>query len=170
MYIYMNLQIHNFTINNKIKKEYICTNHHGNNFSPKITWNIFNKAKSYALILEDPNAINGTFVHWYIPYISNNILGINKLNHNYNIKNDKYFIQGKNTLSELGYHGPCAPNKVNHNYIFIIYSLDGKLKINNDILSIKDHYNFEDILKNNKINILNKESKTFQYSYMNYYV
>jgi Raf kinase inhibitor-like YbhB/YbcL family protein len=187
IFIYMNLQVHDFVINNKIKKKYICINHGGDNISPKITWNIVNGTKSYALILEDPDALmNGTFIHWYIPYIDNNILQINKLNYVFNLKNNlknNYkksnnkrniknikLIQGKNTLGEIGYHGPCAPNKVDHNYTFFIYSLNGTLyeKLNNNILSIKDHFDFERILKNNNINILDKDSKSFQYSYMNY--
>jgi len=173
----MNLQVHDFVINNKIKKKYICINQGGNNISPKISWNIVSGTVSYALILEDPDAvIKGTFIHWYIPYIDNDIQKINKLNHNINLKKSYKnsskkkikLIQGKNSLNKIGYHGPCAPNKVNHNYTFFIYSLDGKLSIDNSIISIKDHSDFERILKKNNINILDKDSKSFKYSYMNY--
>jgi Raf kinase inhibitor-like YbhB/YbcL family protein len=176
----MNLQVHDFTINNRIKKNYICINQRGNNISPKISWNIISGTESYALILEDPDALmDGTFIHWYIPYINNDILEINKLNHNINLLKNNYknsknsnnikLIQGKNSLKEIGYHGPCAPNKANHNYTFFIYSLDGKLNVDNSIISIDNHEHFEKILKNNNINILNKDSKSFQYSYMNYF-
>ena len=172
----MNLQVHDFVINNKIKKKYICINQGGDNISPKISWNIVSGTESYALILEDPDALmKGTFIHWYIPYIDKDILEINKLNNNLNLlkniyKNSKNIklIQGKNTLGEIGYHGPCAPNKVNHNYTFYIYALDNKLSVNNNILSINDSGHFEEILKNNNINILGKDSKSFQYSYLNY--
>jgi len=54
------------------------------------------------------------------------------------------------------------------NYTFFIYSLDGKLNIDNNSISINNHKHFEEILKNNNINILDKDSKSFQYSYMNY--
>ena len=173
----MNLQVHDFVINNKLKKKYICINQGGGNISPKISWNIVNGTVSYALILEDPDAVmKGTFIHWYIPYIDNDIQEINKLNHNINLLKNNYnktnkkvkLIQGKNSLDEIGYHGPCAPNKVNHNYTFFIYSLDGRLNINNSIISINNHEHFEEMLKNNNINILDKDSKSFQYSYMNY--
>lgn len=152
----------------------------GSNISPKISWNNINGTKSYALILEDPDAVmNSTFIHWYIPYIDNDILKINKLKHIFNLKNlnnikilnnikNIKLIQGKNSLDEIGYHGPCAPNDIQHNYTFIIYSLDGKLTINNNNLSIKDHIDFEDILKKNNINILDKDSKSFQYKHLNY--
>ena len=173
----MNLQIYDFIgKNNKIIKKYICLNHGGSNISPKINWNKIEGVKSYALILEDPDAVmNGTFIHWYIPYIDNDILEINKLNHgsnilknnytnNINIKNVKV-IQGKNTLGKIGYHGPCAPNKVDHNYTFYIYALDGILKNN---LSIKDHNHFEEILKNNNINIIDHDNTSYKYKYLNY--
>jgi hypothetical protein len=55
-----------------------------------------------------------------------------------------------------------------YNYTFFIYSLDGRLNIDNSIISINNHEHFEEILKKNNINILDKDSKTFQYSYMNY--
>ena len=174
----MNLQIHDLTKNNKINKMYICTNQGGGNISPKISWDNIFGAESYALILEDPDAVmNGTFIHWYIPYINNNILEINKLNHIFNLKKNYKksnniknveLIQGKNTLGEFGYHGPCAPNKVDHKYTFYIYALDNKLSVNNNILSINDHIHFEEILKNNNIKIIAHDSKSFKYQYMNY--
>jgi Raf kinase inhibitor-like YbhB/YbcL family protein len=174
----MNLQIHDFinSVNNKIKKKYICKKQDGYSYSPRITWNNIDKTKSYALILEDPDAPGGPFIHWYVPYINNNILEINELNHNYNLKNsDKIsfnslssnIIQGKNRLGNIGYYGPCAPNQDKHNYFFIIYALDGKIDIDNN-LSIDNHIHFEEIIKNSKINILAKDSKSFQYSYKNY--
>ena len=48
----MNLVIHDFTNNNskKIKKEYLCKKHDGNDISPKITWKNIDNVKSYALI------------------------------------------------------------------------------------------------------------------------
>ena len=185
----MNLQIYDYintnndnndTNYNIIQSEYICKEHNGKNISPKISWNNVNGTKSYALILEDPDAVNGTFIHWYMPYINKNILGIDKLNHTLNLlKNNKNINkninknntgniklkQGKNSLGELGYHGPCPPNKAIHKYIFFIYALDGILTIDNDSISIEDHSYFENILKNNNINILNKESKIFNYQY-----
>ena len=69
----MNLQIIDFTENNKIKKKYICKNQGGSNISPELKWLRQSSAKSYALILEDPDTPHGNFVHWYVPYISPSI-------------------------------------------------------------------------------------------------
>lgn len=174
------MKIYNFKNKNKnnIKKKYLCKSHNGDNISPKISWNSVENTLSYALILEDPDAPNNTFVHWYIPYISNKILCIESLKHdvkNINIKdytnntkinNNIKLIQGKNRLDKIGYYGPCAPTEKKHNYTFILYSLDGKLKISDKTISINDHYDFEKKLKDNKIKILNKESKSFMYGYL----
>ena len=70
----MNLKVNDFP-----NKKYICKKHEGDNVSPVISWNKILKAKSYAIIMEDPDAVGGTFIHWYIPYISNNINKIDSL-------------------------------------------------------------------------------------------
>ena len=165
----MNLEIHNFTnkTNNKIKKKYICTPQNGYSYSPKITWNSVKSAVSYALVLEDPDAPNGPFIHWYIPIIDKSVFEISETKKSNISTNDK-IIYGKNRLGEFGYYGPCAPDNNKHNYVFIIYSLDKKLTLNNSNISINNHTHFEKILKNNKIGILHKEMKGFQYSYMNF--
>jgi Raf kinase inhibitor-like YbhB/YbcL family protein len=176
----MNLKIINFTKNDKILKKYICTNQGGDNISPKISWKHIPRAESYALILEDPDAvINGTFIHWYIPYINTNILGINELKHielkqikSYDILNKKNkkldLVQGKNSLDTFGYHGPCAPNNTDHHYTFYIYALNDKITINEDNLVIKDHLYFEKILKKKDITIIANDFKTFTYHHLNY--
>ncbi len=75
------------------------------------------KAKSLVLIVDDPDAPGGDFVHWVlydIPVISrieeNTIPG----------------KQGLNSLGRLGYVSPCPPTGV-HRYFFKIYALDKML-------------------------------------------
>ena len=74
-------------------------------------------AKSLALIMDDPDAPSGDFVHWVlfdIPVTShideNTIPG----------------KQGLNSLGKLGYVSPCPPTGV-HRYFFKIYALDKML-------------------------------------------
>ena len=78
------------------------------------------KAKSLALIIDDPDAPGGNFVHWVlydIPITSrideNNIFG----------------KQGVNSLGKVGYVSPCPPTGV-HRYFFRIYALDAILNLN----------------------------------------
>lgn len=76
-------------------------------------------AKSLALIMDDPDAPMGTWVHWVvfdIPVISrieeNSVPG----------------RLGSNTPGELNYGGPCPPSGT-HRYFFKIYALDTKLNL-----------------------------------------
>ena len=161
----MNLEILDF-----INKKHICENHNGENISPSIRWTLVENAQSYAIILEDPDAVSGNFVHWYIPYICPELCGIDSLvmtNCIGNVLNKSRVKQGKNSLGQFGYHGPCAPKDTGiHHYIFIIYALNGMVDITKykDISGSKE---FESILKNSSIKILERDSCTFKYSYGN---
>jgi hypothetical protein len=61
----MNLTIHNFANpNKKINKEYLCISHGGNNICPKMSWNCVENAKSYVIIMEDPDAVVSNFIQF----------------------------------------------------------------------------------------------------------
>jgi Raf kinase inhibitor-like YbhB/YbcL family protein len=165
----MNLTIHNFVNSNKkIKKEYLCLSHGGNNICPKMSWNCVDNAKSYVIIMEDPDAaVVSNFVHLflYIDIINNKSC---------NTLSQKLYF-GKNSLNENSYHGPCAPKNTGvHRYIFTIYALNKKIKFNrnnNKINSSKDFINKiknmdYNKLNNDKILVLSKDSVQFTYSYL----
>lgn len=173
----LNLQIIDFTNDSKeIKQKYICYLQLGSNIMPEIKWNKNNDAKSYALIMEDPYAVNGNFIHLYIPYINNTItqigsLNINSINHFYNnieklIKNNDLgeikILFGKNSTGEFGYHGPCAPKDTGiHHYIFKLYALNNSVKQ----LSITGTKQFENLFKTY---IIDSFSVQFPHSYKYY--
>lgn len=71
--------------------------------------------KSLALIVEDPDATNGTFDHW----IQYNITP----DHHSIAENSLAGISGKNGTGNTGYHGPCPPSGT-HRYFFKVYALD----------------------------------------------
>jgi len=163
----MNLTIHNFVNSNKkINKEYLCISHGGNNTCPKMSWNCIDNAKSYVIIMEDPDAVAvSNFVHLflYIDIINNK--SCNTLSHKL------YF--GKNSFNENSYHGPCAPKNTGvHKYIFTIYALNKKIKFNKSNDKINSSKDFVEKLTKmfyNKLNnykILSKESVEFRYSYL----
>ena len=156
----MNIKIHNFVNSKKkINKEYLCLSHGGNNTCPKMSWNCIENAKSYVIIMEDPDAVVLNFVHLflYIDIINNK--SCNTLSHKL------YF--GKNSLNENSYHGPCAPKNTGvHRYIFTIYALNKKIKLNKNNDKINSSKNFIDKLNNDKILVLSKDSIQFTYSYL----
>ena len=106
-----------FTENDFIPSKYSCD---GLNVNPALTIkNIPKDAKSLALIMDDPDAPNGTFDHWVIW----NIPVKEKIQ-----ENSTPGTQGKNGRQENKYTGPCPPNGTHH-YHFRIYALDTKLDL-----------------------------------------
>jgi len=180
----MNLEVSDFSKNGIIYKKYICDNQNGGNVTPSIKWNKINNAKSYALIMEDPDTPIGTYVHWYIPFIDESINELNNFSNNnlqkkYNelqqknisISNNVKVFQAKNSIGEFGYHGPCAPNGTGiHRYIFKLYAFDIKILVDKNMLTIKNAEDFIIILKKKypKIKILATDEKIFRYEYKNY--
>ena len=108
----------------KIPVKYTCK---GQSISPTLQWaNAPQGAKSYALILEDPDTSSGTLTHWIIFNISpdsNNLPeGVPT-----QTGNQTTFSQGNNSFGKTGYDGPCPPSGQSHRYIFSLYALDAVL-------------------------------------------
>jgi Raf kinase inhibitor-like YbhB/YbcL family protein len=75
--------------------------------------------KSLALIMEDPDASNGSFVHW----IMWNIPLLKMIE-----ENTSPGTQGVNSRKENKYTGPKSTNSIHH-YHFKIYALDTLLEL-----------------------------------------
>ena len=99
-----------------IPVQYTCD---GANVNPDLKIvDIPENTKSLALIVDDPDAPNGIFCHWLvwdIPVKSKIIK-----------ENSVPGIQGRNSMHENKYFGPCPPSGV-HYYHFRVYALDTKL-------------------------------------------
>lgn len=106
-----------FKADSMIPLKYTCE---GQNINPAVSVkNIPHLAKSLALILDDPDAPNGGFVHW----VMWNIDPSGAIN-----ENSAPGTQGKNGAGSNKYLGPCPPTGVHH-YHFRVYALDAKLDL-----------------------------------------
>jgi len=117
----MNIRSSAFKNGEFIPQKYTCD---GENISPESEWDLVSNAKTYALIVEDPDAPGGTFIHWVIYNIRSTKLpeDIEKT------EKTKYGIQGLNDFDEIGYGGPCPPRThPPHRYYFYVYALDTEL-------------------------------------------
>lgn len=110
----------------RIPKEFTCE---GRNLSPKLEFHdVPENARSLALILDDPDAPSGTFVHWLI----------------WNLGPDTDGLaagavpdgpapgaeEGSNSAGRKGYTGPCPPRgHGDHHYRFTLYALDQRLQL-----------------------------------------
>jgi Raf kinase inhibitor-like YbhB/YbcL family protein len=100
-----------------IPQKYTCD---GQNISPALEIeNIPAEAKCLALIMDDPDAPMGTYVHWVVW----NIPVGRHLN-----ENKAHGMEGINDFQRPHYGGPCPPSGV-HRYFFKIYALDRLLDL-----------------------------------------
>ena len=92
------------------------------NISPDLKWSdVPEDTKSLVLIVDDPDAPNGTFTHWVAFNIPANQNHIEE-------NNAGAFAQGKNDYGEIGYGGPCPPKGHGpHRYYFKLYALDTQI-------------------------------------------
>ena len=97
--------------------------------SPALSWNEPPQGtQSFALIMDDPDAPAGTFVHWVVynlpadsRQLPERIPGNDALTGG--------TLQGVNDFPRTGYGGPCPPPGRPHRYFFKLYALDAKLNL-----------------------------------------
>lgn len=107
-----------FEYGQKIPSVYTCE---GKNHSPALHLeNIPKGTVTLAIIVEDPDAPNGTFDHW----VAWNISPEQDLQEALKVSD-----QGVNTYGSVGYRGPCPPPGHPHRYFFRIYALDATLNL-----------------------------------------
>ncbi|AFY46507.1 Raf kinase inhibitor-like protein, YbhB/YbcL family [Nostoc sp. PCC 7524] len=119
----MRLLSNSFSADGMIPLKFSCE---GEGISPSLKWEDAPiETQSFALIVDDPDAPNRTFVHWVLydlPRQTNNLPEA--------IPNtptvDGSGIQGKNDGEQFGYFPPCPPKGI-HRYFFKLYALDGTL-------------------------------------------
>jgi Raf kinase inhibitor-like YbhB/YbcL family protein len=101
-----------------------CT---GGDRSPALTWsNAPQATKSFALIVLDPDAPGGTFIHWVAYNISaqTNSLPAGVPQTAEIAGGGK---NGINSFDHIGYNGPCPPPGKLHHYNFRLFALDSML-------------------------------------------
>ncbi len=104
---------------------YTCN---GAGISPALAWGDPPAGtKSFALIMDDPDAPGGTWVHWVIYNISAASHGLAQAA-SADAQLPDGSLNGKNSWGRLGYGGPCPPGGT-HRYYFKIYALDAILSL-----------------------------------------
>jgi hypothetical protein len=107
-----------FTEGSTIPKKYTCD---GEDISPALEWSgVPQGTKSLALIVDDPDAPVGTFVHWVLYDIPADATGLPE-----GVTGTGTL--GKSSFGKTGYGGPCPPKGPAHRYYFKLYALDTAL-------------------------------------------
>ncbi len=115
-----------FTTGSNIPKEFTCD---GPDVSPALSWSEPPAGtQNLALIMDDPDAPVGTWVHWVLydlPASERELAeGVPKEEE---LKNGAR--QGRNDFQRIGYGGPCPPPGKPHRYFFKLYALDAKTNL-----------------------------------------
>ena len=103
-----------------IPAKYSCI---GKNISPALTWsNPPAGTQSFALIVDDPDAPAGTWVHWVLFNIPSTTTSLEES------ADMSAVAVGKNSSGNMRYDGPCPPSGI-HRYYFKLYALDSILDL-----------------------------------------
>jgi Raf kinase inhibitor-like YbhB/YbcL family protein len=97
----------------------------GDDVSPPLEWSdVPEGTRSLALLMEDPDASGGTFVHWSLFGIPPETTGLRSAQ----VPADAR--EGKNSFGDEGYGGPCPPeDDPRHRYVFMLYALRSPLDL-----------------------------------------
>jgi len=89
-----------------IPSKYSCD---GRDISPPISWSEGpTGTKSYAIIVDDPDAPVGTWVHWVMYDIPSDVTSLPEAVPSSKTL-DNGAVQGRNDFKRYGYGGPCPP-------------------------------------------------------------
>ncbi|MBD3248977.1 YbhB/YbcL family Raf kinase inhibitor-like protein [Candidatus Woesearchaeota archaeon] len=107
------MNIESSDLGETVPEKFTCD---GEDISPSLNWSEApEQTKSFAILVHDPDAPAGDWIHWMI----------------YNIPKEKTSIsqgevpgeQVNNDFGKKEYRGPCPPSGT-HRYFFIVYALD----------------------------------------------
>jgi Raf kinase inhibitor-like YbhB/YbcL family protein len=103
-----------------IPPKYSCD---GDDVSPPLWWDGVPKAAvDLALVVDDPDASGGTYVHWVLFGLDPSVTELDEAELPTGAR------QAKNSAGDAGYKGPCPPAGDDpHRYRFTVYALDEQL-------------------------------------------
>ena len=111
-----------------IPKRHSCE---GEDLSPALSWTgLPAKTQSLALIMDDPDAPPGTWVHWVLYDLPSDLGGLDEgIAKRESLPNGakQGLCWGVDEFDRVGYYGPCPPPGKPHRYFFKLYALDKKL-------------------------------------------
>jgi Raf kinase inhibitor-like YbhB/YbcL family protein len=115
----MNLSSSAFDNDEIIPSLYTCRG--VGNHPPLTITGVSKKTISLVLIVDDPDAPTGTFVHWLVWAIEPSTMEMGD-------SLPRGMIEGENSIGQNGYFAPCPPTGTHH-YHFKLYALDNKLEL-----------------------------------------
>jgi Raf kinase inhibitor-like YbhB/YbcL family protein len=114
-----------FESGGRIPRQYSCD---GKDISPPLVWTgVPDKTASLVLVVNDPDAPRGDWVHWVLydmpgsrRDLPEHVPAVERI--------DGGGVQGLNDFGKLGWGGPCPPSGM-HEYVFTLYALFAPLEL-----------------------------------------
>lgn len=96
----------------------------GEDISPELVWTSTpRETVSIAVIVEDPDAPGGVFIHWVLYNLPGRTAGLMT-----GVPKGPHLPdgseQGANSFGRSSYSGPCPPKGQRHRYFFRVFALD----------------------------------------------
>ncbi len=109
-----------------IAKKFTCD---GADISPQLSWTDPPAGtKSFALLVDDPDAPVGNWNHWTVWNLPSSAHGLPEgMSKEARLPDGSQ--QGLNDFHRTGYNGPCPPAGKPHRYFFKLFALDAKLDL-----------------------------------------
>lgn len=116
------IRSNDFSDGDVLDKRYSCD---GDDMSPDLAWDDPPQGtRSYALIVEDPDAPGGVFTHWVVYDMPAAFKHLERgMGNGHDLRDG--IKQGQTDFGRTGYGGPCPPKgHGRHRYNFIVKALD----------------------------------------------
>ncbi|HET7387321.1 MAG TPA: YbhB/YbcL family Raf kinase inhibitor-like protein [Nocardioidaceae bacterium] len=110
-----------FTPGGRLPARYSCD---GAAVSPPLSWTgAPSDTRGFAVVVDDPNAPGGTFVHWVLLNVPADVTSVSTGSV------PEGAVQARNTLSRTSYFAPCPPDDGVHHYRFTVYALGKPVRL-----------------------------------------
>jgi hypothetical protein len=114
-----------FNEGDPIPEKFSCD---GENLSPALEWSeVPDRTSSFVLIMDDPDAAGGTWIHWVLFNIPGEVTALAGSVPSEATLSDGS-VHGANSWGRSDYGGPCPPSGT-HRYFFKLYALDVTLDL-----------------------------------------
>jgi Raf kinase inhibitor-like YbhB/YbcL family protein len=103
----------------------------GDEVSPTLAWRgVPEDAQELAIVVEDPDAPEGTFTHWLVYGLDPALDSLpNAIGPEPQMGTPRALRQGENDFGRVGYAGPCPPPGEEHEYVFRLVALHATMEL-----------------------------------------